>query len=102
MNYSYDEYSRIKNQMEVDHKIVKRIYPRTNNQTTLEFILEKDPNLFLRMHTMKLFFRIKIPEGYSPDLAIGPKQFSDLRIEFNSQMVNSSSTKWVLICFNVT
>ena len=95
MSYSYNESSNIKNQMEVDHKIVKRLYPRTNNKTSLEFILEKDPNLFLRMHTMKLFFRIKIPEGYVPDLAIGAKQFSDLRIEFNSQMVNSSSTKWV-------
>ena len=99
MSYSFNESSSIKNQMEVDHKIVKRLYPRTNNKTSLEFILEKDPNLFLRMHTMKLFFRIKIPDGYVPDLAIGPKQFSDLRVEFNSQMINSSSTKWVQIFF---
>ena len=95
MNYSYNEASSVTYQMQVDHKIVKRIYPRTNNTTALEFILEKDPNLYLRMHSMKLFFRIEIPEGYAPDLAIGPKQFSDLRIEFNSQTINSSSTKWV-------
>jgi len=79
--------------MEVDHKIVKRIYPRTNNKTSLEFILEKDPNLYLRMHTIKLFVSVTIPVGYAPDIALGSKLFTDLRIDLDSQNINSSSTK---------
>ena len=31
----------------LDAKITKKIYPRTNNNQVLEFIVEKDPNLFL-------------------------------------------------------
>ena len=42
-SYDFNEAKTITNQMEVDHKIVKRVYPRTNNKTSLEFILEKDP-----------------------------------------------------------
>ena len=32
----------------IDYKVTKRHYPRTNNESVLEFIFEKDPNLFLR------------------------------------------------------
>ena len=93
MRYMYDGTETLTNQMEVDHKIIKRIYPRTNNKTSLEFVMEKDPNLFLRLHTMKLIFSVSIPDGYGPDMALPVKQFSDLRIELDSQSVNSSSTK---------
>ena len=93
MNYSYNENNMVKNQMEVDHKIVKRIYPRTNNKTSLEFILEKDPNLYLRMHSLKLFFKITYPSSYALDMAAGAKMFSDLRIDLDSQSINSSSSK---------
>ena len=93
MSYSYNETETIKNQMEVDHKIVKRIYPRTNNKTSLEFILEKDPNLYLRMHSMKLMLKIDVPTGYYPDTGLAPKLFSDLRIDLDSQSINSSTTK---------
>ena len=93
MRYMYDGAETVTNQMEVDHKIVKRVYPRTNNKTSLEFIMEKDPNLYLRLHTMKLFFSVHIPEEYRPDMALPVKQFSDLRVDLDSQTVNSSSTK---------
>ena len=93
MSYSYNENNMVKNQMEVDHKIVKRIYPRTNNKTSVEFILEKDPNLYLRLHSMKLYFTVSYPKEYSADMAMGSKMFSDLRIELDSQSINSSSSK---------
>ena len=93
MRYMYDGTETLTNQMEVDHKIIKHVYPRTNNKTSLEFVMEKDPNLFLRLHTMKLIFQVKIPDGYAPDMALPVKQFSDLRIDLDSQAVNSSSTK---------
>ena len=93
MSYSYNETDTVKNQMDVDHKIVKRIYPRTNNKTSLEFVLEKDPNLFLRMHTIKLYLSIIVPKGYLPDIALPAKLFTDLRFDLDSQNVNSSNTK---------
>ena len=95
MSYSYNESETVTNQMEVDHKIVKRIYSRTNNKTSLEFILEKDPNLYMRMHSIKLFMNVEFPTGYTPDLALGAKLFSDLRIDLDSQSINSSTTKYV-------
>ena len=33
---------------EIDCKITKRHFPRTNSQAVLEFIIEKDPNNYLR------------------------------------------------------
>ena len=93
MSYSYNENETVKNQMEVDHKITKRIYPRTNNKTSLEFVLEKDPNLYLRMHTMKLVLSVTIPVGYAPDIALPSKLFTDLRIDLDSQNINASNTK---------
>jgi len=93
MSYSYNETESIKNQMDIDHKIIKRIYPRTNNKTSLEFVLEKDPNLYLRLHTMKLYMEVTIPEGYTPDIALPTKCFTDVRIDLDSQNVNSSTTK---------
>jgi len=95
MSYSYNESETVTNQMEVDHKIVKRIYSRTNNKTSLEFILEKDPNLYMRMHSIKLFMNVEFQTGYTPDLALGAKLFSDLRIDLDSQSINSSTTKYV-------
>ena len=93
MSYSYNESETVTNQMEVDHKIVKRIYSRTNNKTSMEYIMEKDPNLYLRMHTMKLFMKVEFPSGYMPDMALAAKLFSDLRVDLDSQSINSSSTK---------
>jgi hypothetical protein len=92
-SYDFNETKAITNQMEVDHKIIKRVYPRTNNNTSLEFILEKDPNLFLRMHTMKVVFKIKYPKTYIVDAKYGSKMFTDLKIDLDSQNINSSNTK---------
>lgn len=33
---------------EIDQKVVKKNYPRTNNEQVLEFVFGKDPNLYLR------------------------------------------------------
>jgi len=85
--------------MDIDHKIIKRIYPRTNNKTSLEFVLEKDPNLYLRMHTMKLHLNVTVLKGYTPDIGLPAKLFQDLRIDLDSQNVNSSNTKYYNLYF---
>ena len=43
-----------KNEM-LDFKVTKRHFPRINNDRVLEFVFEKDPNLFLRKN--KIFIR---------------------------------------------
>ena len=93
MNYSHNETSTIKNQMEVDAKIIKRVYPRTNNNTSLEFIAEKDPNLCLRLHSTKLVMAVEFPKEYTPDIGFPYKLFNDLRIDFDSQTINSTTSQ---------
>ena len=95
MSYTYNEGPKVKNQMEIDHKIVKRIYPRTNNQTSLEFVAEKDPNLCLRLYSCKLMVAIKYPGDYCADIGIACKLFNDLRIDFDSQTINSTTAQYV-------
>ena len=99
MSYTYNEGPKVKNQMEIDHKIVKRIYPRTNNQTSLEFVAEKDPNLCLRLYSCKLMVAIKYPGDYCADIGIACKLFNDLRIDFDSQTINSTTAQYVY-CLN--
>ena len=93
MSYTYNEGPKVTNQMEIDHKVVKRVYPRTNNQTALEFIAEKDPNLSLRLYSAKLVMGIEFPKTYEADIGAPLKLFSDLRIDFDSQTVNSTSSQ---------
>lgn len=93
MSYAPYESSRVKNEMEIDNKIIKRVYPRTNNNTSLEFIAEKDPNLNLRLHSAKLIFATEFPTTYTPDMGFPLKLFNDLKIDFNSQTVNSTTTQ---------
>ena len=93
MSYTYNEGPKVTNQMEIDHKIVKRVYPRTNNNTSLEFIAEKDPNLNLRLYSAKLMMAVEFPKEYTPDIGFPYKLFNDLRIDVNSQTINSSSTQ---------
>ena len=93
MSYTYNEGPKVKNQMEIDHKIVKRIFPRTNNNTSLEFIAEKDPNLSLRLYTAKLVMSVEFPKEYAPDIGLPCKLFNDLRIDFDSQTINSTTAQ---------
>ncbi len=39
----------------LDFKVTKRHFPRINNDRVLEFVFEKDPNLFMRKN--KIFIR---------------------------------------------
>ena len=93
MNYTYNEGPKVTNKMDCDHKIIKRVYPRTNNHTSLEFVAEKDPNLCLRLHSAKLMLAIKYPKEYCADIGIACKLFNDLRIDFDSQTINATTAQ---------
>ena len=65
----------------IDYKVTKRHYPRTNNQNCLEFVLEKDPNLFLRKNKILIKGAIECDKNYLPENGFAAKLFSMLTVE---------------------
>ena len=47
---------------EVDNKVVKKHFPRTNNDSVLEIVLERDPNLALRKNSIAISFTVDIDD----------------------------------------
>ena len=44
----------------IDYKITKRHFPRINNASVLEFVFEKDPNLYMRKNKIVIKGAIEI------------------------------------------
>ena len=78
---------------ETNYKITKRHYPRVNNDDCLEFIFERDPNLYLRKNKILIRGSIEIDNGYIPENGFASKLFSELTVEVNSQNVSKNSNK---------
>ena len=78
---------------EVDYKITKRHYPRTNNDSVLEFVFEKDPNLFLRKNKIVIRGAIEVDAGYIVENGFVAKLFSMLTVEVDSQVVSKNNNK---------
>ena len=76
-----------------DYKITKRHYPRVNNENCLEFIFEKDPNLFLRKNKILIRGSIILDNGYIPENGFASKLFSELTVEVDSQTVSKNTNK---------
>ena len=89
-----NEFSSIRPQEEqLDFKITKRHYPRVNNETILEFIFEKDPNLFMRKNKIVIRGAIELEPNIYPDNGFVSKLFSMLSVEVDSQTVSSNRNK---------
>ena len=78
---------------ELDYKVTKRHYPRTNNESVLEFVFEKDPNLFLRKNKIAIRGAIQVPTKYVVDTNYASKLFSQITIELESQAISSNRVK---------
>ena len=74
----------------VDYKSGKRTYPRTNNDDILEFIFEKDPNLYMRKNKISIHGSITVDKKFLVDLGFATKLFSKMTVEVNSQSVSPS------------
>ena len=74
----------------IDYKTTKVHYPHQNDQKFLHFILEKDPNLFLRKNKISIRGTISINENYVPCTGWTGKLFSQLSVEVNSQEVSKN------------
>lgn len=79
--------------MQTDFKITKKHYPRTNNESVLEFVFEKDPNLFLRKNKIKIYGTISFADTAIIDTGFAPKLFSMLSVEIDSQLVSNNRTR---------
>ena len=77
----------------LDYKITKKHYPRTLNDNVLEFVFEKDPNLFLRKNKIKIRGTITFNKDYKIDTGFANKKFSKLSVEVDSQLVSNNRTK---------
>ena len=78
---------------QLDFKITKRHYPRVNNDTIMEFIFEKDPNLFMRKNKIVIRGAIELGPNVLPDNGFVAKLFSMLSCEVDSQTVSSNRNK---------
>ena len=80
---------------ELDFKVTKKTYPRTNNESVLEFVFEPDPNLFMRKNNIQIFGTVEMPETCAPDVGFAVKLFSMMSVEVNSQLVSNNRNKLV-------
>ncbi len=78
----------------IDNKVVKRHYPRTNNSQVLDFVFEKDPNLFLRKNKILIRGRVEIDDKYIPECGFVAKLFGMLTIEVDSHTISSNRAKY--------
>ena len=79
----------------LDAKITKKIYPRTNNSQILEFVVEKDPHLFMVKNKIIIRGAIEIDNKYIVDNNWVSKLFSILTIELDSQIITKNNTRYI-------
>ena len=99
MDIGNNESSLRQTEEDLDFKITKRHYPRVNNETILEFIFEKDPNLFMRKNKIVIRGAIELGADILPDNGYVAKLFSMLSVEVDSQNVSSNRNKSVIISY---
>ena len=78
---------------EVDYKVIKKVYPRTNNSSVLEFVFGRDCSAYLRKNKILIFGSILVDNSYIPDTAFASKLFSMLTVEINSQVISTNRSK---------
>ena len=78
---------------QLDFKITKRHFPRVINESILEFIFEKDPNLFMRKNKIVIRGAIELDTNVLPDNGYVAKLFSMVTVEVDSQNVSNNRNK---------
>ena len=72
---------------ELDYKITKKHYPRHNTSDLLEFVFDKDPNLFLRKNKIIIRGWVKLQDIYVVENGWVSKLFRSLSLKLESQEV---------------
>ena len=73
---------------EIDFKVTKKHYPRINNDRVLEFVFDKDPNLFLRKNKIIIRGFIELGPAFVIENGFATKLFSMMTVELNSQVIS--------------
>ena len=73
--------------VELDYKVTKKLYPRVNTSETLDFVFDKDPNLFLRKNKIIIRGWIKLQDIYVVENGWVSKLFRSLSVKVDSQEV---------------
>ena len=81
----------------LDYKITKKHYPRTNSCSVLEFIFEKDPNLFLKKNKILIRGTIEIDDTFTIENGWVSKLFSMLTVEVDSQAVSTNKNRYLIM-----
>ena len=82
---------------EIDFKVTKKHYPRINNDKVLEFVFDKDPNLYLRKNKIIIRGSIEIDPAFVIENGFASKLFSMLTVEVNSQVISRNLNRQVAI-----
>ena len=77
----------------LDYKVTKKHYPRTNSCSVLEFIFEKDPNLFLKKNKILIRGSITIDNKFILENGWVSKLFASLTVEVDSQTVSTTKNR---------
>ena len=72
---------------ELDYKITKKVYPRTNSSEVLDFIFDKDPNLFMRKNKIIIRGWIKLEECFVVENGWVAKLFKNVAVKVDSQEI---------------
>ena len=78
----------------LDSKVCKKSYPRTNNEDVLEFVFEKDPNLFMRKNKIIIRGQIEIDPKFIVENGFAAKLFSMMTVEVDSQAVTINTNRY--------
>ena len=78
---------------QIDYKTVKKQYPRTNNEEIIEFVFDRDQNLFLRKNKIIIRGAFEIDKGYVVENGFAAKLFSKATIELDSQTITKNYNK---------
>ena len=77
----------------LEKKFCKKHFPRTNDKNVLEFVIEKDPNMFLRKNKILIKGYIEVSEDFVVENGWVSKLFSRLDVQLDCQSVSSSRNK---------
>ena len=83
-----------------DYKITKRHYPRTHTENCLEFVFDRDPNLFLRKDKIYIRGAIEVHKDYVVENGFAAKLFSLMTVEVDSQTVSQSNNRYFRIGYS--
>ena len=84
----------------LDSKVCKKSYPRTNNEDVLEFVFEKDPNLFMRKNKIIIRGQIEIDPKFIVENGFAAKLFSMMTVEVDSQAVTINTNRYFFLLYS--